>query len=175
MNDEKQNTREPETPAPGTDGGAAEAPKPAAISPEELAALRERAAKADEYLELARRAKADFINYQDRVRRDKADWNRQALDGFIRELLPALDGLALAKFEDPKLVEAIRVVEKEFLRVLAKSGIVPIETSGKSFDPAFHEAVGVDPGGTLLVEVRRGWMIFDKVLRPAAVRIVKPA
>lgn len=130
-------------------------------------------AKADEYLELARRAKADFINYQDRVRRDKADWNRQALDGFIRELLPALDGMSLAKFEDPKLVEAIRVVEKEFLRVLAKSAIVPIETAGKAFDPAFHEAVGVEPGGTALEEVRRGWMIGDKVLRPASVRIVK--
>ena len=63
-------------------------------------------AKADEYLELARRAKADFINYQDRVRRDKADWNRQALEGFIRELLPAMDGFALAKFEDWQTVRA---------------------------------------------------------------------
>ena len=170
MNDEKKDAA---TPAPGTDGGAAEAPKPETLSGGELAALRDRAAKADEYLELARRAKADFINYQDRVRRDKADWNRQALDGFIRELLPALDGMSLAKFEDPKLVEAIRVVEKEFLRVLAKSGVVPIETAGKSFDPAFHEAVGVEPGGTVLEEVRRGWMFADKVLRPASVRIVK--
>jgi molecular chaperone GrpE (heat shock protein) len=170
MSDENQDTK---APAPGTDGDSAETPKPETLSGEELAALRDRAAKADEYLELARRAKADFINYQDRVRRDKADWHRQALDGFIRELLPALDGMALAKFDDPKLVEAIRVVEKEFLRVLAKSAILPIETAGKSFDPAFHEAVGIEPGGTVLEEVRRGWMFGEKVLRPASVRIVK--
>ena len=156
-----------------------EAKAPKALKPETVdpvqaarAALR---AKADEYLELARRTKADFLNYQDRVRRDKADWTRQALEGFIRELLPALDGMSLARFEDPKLVEAIRVVEKEFLRVLAKAEVVPIETAGKDFDPAFHEAVAVEPGGTRLEEVRRGWTIGGRVLRAASVRIVKPA
>lgn len=146
--------------------------------PEELGAawsrLEAKAAQADEYLDLARRAKADFLNYQDRVRREKADWTRSALDGFVREILPALDGFALAKFDDPKLLEALRVIEKEFTRVLAKHGITPIDTSGKPFDPNFHEAVGVEPGGTHLEEVRRGWMIGDRVLRPAAVRIVPP-
>jgi molecular chaperone GrpE len=131
-------------------------------------------AKADEYLELAKRAKADFINYQDRVRRDKADWNRQALEGFVRELLPAMDGFALAKFEDPKLLEAVKILEKEFLRALAKAGVTPIETAGKSFDPLYHEAVAMDPGGTQLEEVRRGWMIDNKVLRPASIKLVKP-
>ena len=161
MSDEKQEPREP-------------APAPADPATAEIAALRERAAKADEYLDLARRAKAEFLNYQDRVRRDKQDWTRQALEGFIRELLGALDGFSLAKFEDPKLLEAMRLLEKEFLRVLAKSGVTPIETAGKAFDPAFHEAVAVDPGGTLLEEVRRGWMIGDRVLRAASVRIVVP-
>jgi len=131
-------------------------------------------AKADEYLELARRAKADFINYQDRVRRDKADWNRQALEGFVRELLPALDGFALAKFEDEKLTEAVRILEKEFLRVLAKTGVTPIETAGKTFDPLYHDAVAMEPGGTQLEEVRRGWLFDGKVLRAASVRLVKP-
>ena len=80
----------------------------------------------------------------------------------------------MARFEDPKLLEAMRVVEKEFVRVLAKFGITPIETGGKSFDPNFHEAVGVEPGGTVLEEARRGWMFGDRVLRAASVRIVKP-
>jgi molecular chaperone GrpE (heat shock protein) len=131
-------------------------------------------AKADEYLELARRAKADFINYQDRVRRDRADWNRQALEGFMRELLPAMDGFSMAKFEDPKLLEAVRILEKEFLRVLGKAGVTPIETAGKSFDPLYHDAVAMEPGGTQLEEVRRGWLIDGKVLRAASVRLVKP-
>ncbi|HVE39344.1 MAG TPA: nucleotide exchange factor GrpE [Planctomycetota bacterium] len=131
-------------------------------------------AKAEEYLELAKRAKADFINYQDRVRRDRADWNRLALEGFIRELLPAMDGFSMAKFEDPKLLEAVRLLEKEFVRVLAKSGVTPIETAGKGFDPMYHDAVAMEPGGTQLEEVRRGWLIDGKVLRAASVRLVKP-
>ncbi len=131
-------------------------------------------AKAEEYLELAKLAKADFINYQNRIRRDKADWNRQALEGFIQELLPALDGFALAKFEDPKLTEALKILEKEFLRVLAKTGVTPIETAGKSFDPLYHDAVAMDPGGTQLEEVRRGWLFDGKVLRAASVRLVNP-
>jgi molecular chaperone GrpE (heat shock protein) len=139
-----------------------------------LERLAAEAAKAAEYLELARRAKADFLNYQDRVKRDRQGWTRDALEGFARELLPAMDGLSLAKFDDPKLTEALRVIEREFLRVFAKSGIVPIETAGKPFDPEFHEAVGVEPGGTVLEEVRRGWMIGDRVLRAASVRIVAP-
>lgn len=146
--------------------------------PEDLAALHarltEQASKAEEYLDLARRAKADFLNYQDRVRRDKAEWTRSALEGFARELLPALDGFALAKFDDPKLLDALRVIEKEFTRILAKHGITPIETAGKPFDPNYHEAVAVEPGGTALEEIRRGWMIGDRALRPSAVRIVKP-
>ncbi len=148
-----------------------------APGPEDLGALHARlsaqAAQAEEYLELARRAKADFLNYQDRVRREKAEWTRSALDGFIRELLPALDGFALATFDDPKLLEALRLIEKEFVRVLAKHGITPIDTAGKPFDPNYHEALGVEPGGSLLQEVRRGWMIGDRVLRAASVRIVK--
>ena len=125
-------------------------------------------------LELARRAKADFINYQDRVRRDKADWNRQALEGFVRELLPAMDGFSMAKFEDPKLLEAVRLLEKEFLRVLAKTGVTPIETAGKAFDPLYHDAVAMEPGGTQLEEVRRGWLFDGKVLQAASVRLINP-
>lgn len=160
MSDEKAN---PETPAEKAPANGA--------SP---AAEVDWKAKAEEYLELAKLSKADFINYQNRVKRDKADWNRQALEGFIQELLPALDGFALAKFEDPKLNEALRILEKEFLRVLAKTGVTPIETSGKTFDPMYHDAVAMDPGGTQLEEVRRGWLFDGKVLRAASVRLVKP-
>jgi molecular chaperone GrpE len=146
----------------------------APVAEQSLSEAAQWKAKADEYLDLARRAKADFINYQDRVRRDKADWNRQALEGFVRELLPAMDGFALAKFEDPKLTEAVKLLEKEFLRVLAKTGVTPIETVGKTFDPLYHDAVAMEPGGTQLEEVRRGWLFDGKVLRAASVRLVKP-
>jgi molecular chaperone GrpE len=155
---------------PKTDSTPETAPSVESLQAE----LAQAKARADEYLELAKRAKADFINYQDRVRRDKADWNRQALESFVRELLPAMDGFSMAKFEDPKLLEAVRILEKELLRVLAKAGVTPIETTGKSFDPLYHDAVAMDPGGTQLEEVRRGWLIDGKVLRPAAIKLIKP-
>jgi molecular chaperone GrpE (heat shock protein) len=58
--------------------------------------------------------------------------------------------------------------------VLAKTGVTPIETAGKTFDPLYHDAVAMDPGGTQLEEVRRGWLFDGKVLRAASVRQVKP-
>lgn len=139
----------------------------------ELSALKERAARADEYLTLAKYAKADFINYQDRVRKEKADWNRIALTSFAGDLLSAVDGFSMANFEDPKLNEAIRILEKEFVRVLSKHGITPIDVADQPFNPMFHDAIAIEPQGTKLQEARRGWMIDGKVLRPASVRIVK--
>lgn len=130
--------------------------------------------KAEEYLELAKLAKADFINYQDRVRRDKSEWNRQALDSFLRELLPAMDGFSMANFEDPSLNEAFRMLEREFVKALGKAGATPIDIQNQSFDPGLHEAVAMDPGGTVIEEVRRGWLLDGKVLRPTAIRIVVP-
>jgi molecular chaperone GrpE len=147
------------------------------VSPEEFRDLREKAAKADEYLDLARRQKAEFINYQERTRREREDWKRQALDDFVRDFLPALDAFTWARFEEPTLMESLRLVEREFLRVLSKNGITPIE-AGPVFDPALHEAVDVEertdvPPGQILEEVRRGWKLGSVVLRPASVRIAK--
>ena len=151
-----------------------ELPKEAALRKE----IEELKGRSEEYLDMARRARADFDNYQKRVARDRQEWSRQAVERFVAEFLPALDGLAAARFEDAQLTEAVRLIDREFLRVLAKSGIVPIEASGKPFDPAFHEAVGVvetsdHPDGAVVDEVRRGWMIDGRVLRASSVRIAK--
>lgn len=159
-----------------------ESPPPAEAppSPEELRELREKAAKADEYLDLARRQKADFLNYQERIRREREDWKRQALDDFVRDFLPALDAFTWARFEEPTLMESLRLVEREFLRVLSKHGIAPVKTESQTFDPTRHEAVAVEerpdvPPGSILEEVRRGWEMGAVVLRPASVRISRAA
>ena len=156
-----------------------EAQKQAAVSIDaaELEALRQKAQKADEYLELSKRLRADLVNYQERVRREKQSWTRQALDEFFRDFIPAMDIFTWARFEEPTLMESLRLMEREFLRVLAKQEVVPIETQGKTFDPAFHEAVGTEEReegtqGAIVEEVRRGWVIQGHVLRPASVRIV---
>ncbi len=144
----------------------------------ELDALREKAAKADEFLELSKRLRADLVNYQDRIKREKQSWTRQALDDFFRDFIPAMDIFTWARFEEPTLMESLRLMEREFMRVLAKQDVVPIETKGKTFDPAFHEAVGYEEReagqeGAILEEVRRGWAIHGHVLRPANVRILR--
>jgi|SRR5579862_3697134 len=145
----------------------------------DLAQANQKAARADEYLELAQRQKADFLNYQDRVRRERKEWKREALEEFIRDFVPALDAFTWARFEEPTLTESLKLVEHEFLRVLAKHGIRPMETKGTSFDPSRHEAVALEdtdrePPGSVLEEVRRGWVLGDHVIRPAGVRVARP-
>lgn len=145
---------------------------------EELSRYKEQASRADDYLELARRQKADFLNYQDRVLRERKEWKREALEGFIQDFLPALDSFTWARFEEPTLMDSLRLVEREFLRVLAKHGVAPIETRGRIFDPSLHEAVASEEtdaksDGSILEEVRRGWLLDGRVLRPAGVRVAR--
>ncbi len=150
----------------------------------ELEKLHSAAAKADEYLELARRTKAEFLNYQDRVRREKESIARFAVEDFIRGFLPAMDAMreslrsARLGSGGESILKGLELMEKEFLRVLALGGVVPIQAGGKSFDPAFHEAVAVaeEEGAEadiVLEELRRGWMLHDRVLRPAQVKIAR--
>jgi molecular chaperone GrpE len=143
--------------------------------------LRRQAALAAEYLDLARRCKADFINYQARIGREREEWKHEAVVEFIGDFLPALDSFSWAKAEDPALRESLRIIEQEFLRILRKHDIVPVQPSeGDPFDPSFHEAVATErvPGraeGTVLELIRRGWKIGERVIRPAGVRVSMPA
>ena len=72
------------------------------------------------------------------------------------------------------------MIEKDFLWVLEKYGVVPIKTTGKTFDPQYHEAVAIQrtddmPEGMILGETRRGWTMGNRVLRPAGVRVATKA
>jgi len=164
-------------------GGTISPPEP--VAPEALAQLKEQAAKAEEYLDLAKRARADFLNYQDRMRRELEARGRIVVEGFVREFLPALDPLRDAiragrsGIEGATLLHGVELIEKELLRIFAKSGVTPMECLGKKFDPRYHEVVsmeerdGMEPG-TILEEVGRGWMLQDRVLRAASVVISSP-
>ena len=158
-------------------------PAPAEAPPAaELDELRAAAAKSAEYLDLAKRTKADFINYQSRIRGEIEENSKFAAEGLLRELLPVVDDLqrllaSPAAASAPALVEGVRLTEREVLRILAKAGVRPIETAGKKFNPAYHEAADVVPAppgaaaGDIVEEVRRGYSLHDRVLRPASVRI----
>lgn len=154
--------------------------KAVVVTWEELESLRKRA---EEYLDLARRAKADFLNYQDRIKREREEWRRSAVERIALEFLAAMDGLhdslaALDGVKDPsKILEGLRVIEKEILRILAKVDIRPIEALKKPFDPLYHEAVGTVESDAVsedcvIEEVRRGYTLEGKVLRPSLVKVV---
>jgi len=162
------------------------APEMETLSASEVESLRAAGAKAAEYLDLAKRTQAEFINYQGRARRDREEFSKYATESILRELLPVVDTLqrlqaAQAGVEVPVLLDGVRLTERELLRILAKSGVRPMESVGKKFDPAFHEAAEtVEPppgtaGGDIVEEVRRGYMLHDRVLRPAHVKVARAA
>ena len=173
--------KEPQRNGPATPESA---PDMETLPASELETLRAAGAKAAEYLDLAKRTQADFINYQSRVRREREDLVRFGTESLLRELLPVVDDLQRvldAAAGAPALLEAARITERELLRVLSKAGVRPIETAGKKFDPMFHEAaemVDAPPGkaaGDVLEEVRRGYTLHDRVLRPASVKVTRAA
>lgn len=146
--------------------------------------LRAAASQAVEFKDLLQRVQADYINYQERVKRERAEQAKYLVTDFVREFLPALDSLSesersLRAAGAPEAVlDGVRILQKEFLRILAKQGVSPIEAVGKPFDPAFHEAMGtVEAAGSapnaVVEEVRAGWMIHGRVLRAAMVRVAR--
>ncbi len=132
----------------------------------------------DEYLDLARRAQADFENYRKRAAREAAAAGDRAKSGLVRELLPVVDNLerALASAEDTEqhLAEGVRLVHAELIAVLERNGVQQFDPRGDRFDPAEHEALSMREGGeaesgTVLDVVEKGYRANGTVLRPARV------
>ena len=140
-------------------------------------ALAEEKEKTEEYLASWQRAQADFINYKRRTEQERQDFNRFANANLILGLLPVLDDLERAlDAMPPKLArqewgEGIRMVERKFKTSLEGQGVTPIKALGEPFDPNFHEALRQDKGdeGIVIEEFQKGYMLGDRVLRPAKV------
>lgn len=139
--------------------------------------LEEARKKADEYLESWKRSQADFINYKRRAEQERLEMGQYANAQLILSLLPVLDDLerafenATPKAAKSEWAEGIKLIESKFRSMLASQGLTPIESSGKPFDPALHEAVlhGQGEEGIVVKELRRGYKLQDKVLRPSQV------
>ena len=140
-------------------------------------ALAEEKQKAEEYLANWQRAQADFINYRRRTEQERQDFNRYANANLRLGILPSLDDLERAlEAVPPRLtkhdwMEGIRLVERKFKTSLEGQGVTPIKALGEPFDPNFHEALRQDKGkeGIVIEEFQRGYMLGDRVLRPAKV------
>jgi molecular chaperone GrpE len=151
------------------------------------AELAEITQKADEYLRLAQRTQADFINYRRRVEDERAQQARDANVTYLLRILPILDDFerALANAEPAQLEsnwgKGVQLVERNLRSLLAADEVERIAPEGAEFDPREHEALGSQPSadvpeGHVLHVIRPGYRKGEKVLRPAQVVIAaRPA
>jgi molecular chaperone GrpE len=131
----------------------------------------------DEYLDALQRLKAEFDNYRKRVARDQQELAARAAERLVRGLVPVLDDLERAleaanEHENAKLEEGVALVHRALADLLAREGLVEVETGGK-FDPHSQEALLAQPSeaeeGTVIQVLQKGYKLGDRVLRPARV------
>jgi molecular chaperone GrpE len=162
------------------DEGDAEPAEDGVAEPVDEADLRERADKADAYLDLAQRTQADFDNYRKRMTREVRAAEARGIGKLARELLPALDNLerALAAVAtadpDHHLSQGVRLLSAELSAALGRSGIQGFSPDGEVFDPSEHEAVAQQPvegaeSGTVVQVLQSGYRLNESILRPARV------
>jgi molecular chaperone GrpE len=132
------------------------------------------------------RVSADFENYKKRSSREMEDFRKYANQALLKEMLSVVDNLELAinssndgKKADQTLIEGLNLTLNEILRVFEKFNVKPIEAQGKSFDPAYHEAVLREetddyPENSVISEFQKGYLIHDRLLRPAMVVVAAP-
>jgi len=125
------------------------------------------------------RKHADFENYKKRVDRERSEFAQFASAELIKELLGALDSFELAirnAQTDRSTLQGFELIYKQLLDVLGRFGLKAIEVKGQKFDPNFHQAVSTTPTNdveenTILDEMRRGYLLNGRLLRPAMVSV----
>ncbi|HEY3332615.1 MAG TPA: nucleotide exchange factor GrpE [Capsulimonadaceae bacterium] len=170
------------SPKPGAEGEAADdtaAAAVAAVAAEQLAALQaEVESNKNNYL----RAVADLHNYRRRSEEEIKRIRATANERLIKEVLPIVDDFQLSLGAAQKaqsyeqLVGGVEAVLRKFLDTLAKQGVEPIPSVGEKFNPDVHEAVMVDEGtdmpeDTVTEELRSGYTLHGKVIRPSLVKV----
>lgn len=150
------------------------------IIKEDVEVIEEEKEEKEEPLRLQlMRLRADFDNFRKRQVRERAEWIVRANEDLFLELLPVLDhyemGLKSAKehqIED-SVTEGFKLVYNQLLDLLAKHNVTPVEAIGEAFNPHVHEALthipSNKPAETVVEQVRRGYMLNDKLLRAAQV------
>lgn len=128
------------------------------------------------------RTTAEMRNYKRRVEQERGDLIRNAGAGVLMKMLPILDDLDLAMSHVPQEIAAspwfsgVRLVQTKLQTVLEGEGVKPIQAQGQPFDPNFHEAVmheaaGPENAGKVTAELRRGYTLHDRVIRPTMVKV----
>jgi molecular chaperone GrpE len=148
------------------------------------ARLAEMQAELNKYKDAALRAAADLDNYRKRVSRERDESIKYANAGFLERLIPVLDnfelGLQAARNapEAVAIVDGLAMVYKQLQDFLANAGVETIDALGQTFDPNLHEALAQEesheiPEGKVIRQMRRGYRLRDRLLRPANVVVSK--
>ncbi|MDP3964582.1 MAG: nucleotide exchange factor GrpE [bacterium] len=140
-------------------------------------------AKAEEYLNGWKRAKADYANLQKEVERRMEEFSKYANEALITELFPIADHFKQAfrhlpeELKTHEWVKGIEHLRTSLTQVLQSAGASELPTVGEKFDPARHEAIeeveSDQPSGTIVEEVRSGFMLNGKVAQAARVKVAK--
>lgn len=140
--------------------------------------------KAAEYLDGWQRSRAEFNNYKKRIERDASSTYQTAAGSVIRQFLGVSDDLELALRSRPKEGEGaawsngVELVYRKLQSILENEGVKVIQAQGVPFDPNFHEAVLSEDNceyesGTVIEVLQQGYLLGEKVLRPARVRVAR--
>lgn len=178
-----EETNAAETPAVEPTGEAAPSEAPAEPTlADQLAASR---AEAQKNWDLYLRERADLENFRKRAQRDKEELGKFANEGILRELVPAVDNLERA-IEHARqdgaggetLLKGVELTLAQLQKALEKFGVVAIKSLGEPFDPSRHEAMGQvesadQPANTVVQEYQKGYLLNDRLLRPALVVVAK--
>lgn len=147
--------------------------------------LKEAAEKSIELQDKLLRLQADFDNSRKRLERDKQDFIKFANEGIILELLNVLDDLErtvnlaeTGKEDLAAFLKGVEMILAHLYEMLKEYGVKPIESEGKIFDPHFQEALmQVEdkelPEHTVVEELQKGYMLNDRVIRTAKVKVSK--
>ena len=159
---------------------------PATVTAEQFDDLKDRAAKADENWQRLLRTTADFDNFKKRAAREKQDAIKFANEPLLQKLILVLDNfdmaLAAAQNSQAASVESmqtgINMIHQQLKNALLEAGLEEVDATGKPFDPNFHEAVSQKetadvPDGQVVQQLRKGYKLRDRLLRPAGVVVAK--
>jgi molecular chaperone GrpE len=165
-----------------------EEPTPDQVALEEIIMLQkelaETQAKANEYLDGWQRARAEFANYKKRIEREQSETQQRAAGVIVKRFLEVVDDLELALKNRPAEGEGalwsngIELIDRKLLTILENEGVKLMKVEGELFDPNFHEAISMEPStdvpsGHVSEVLKQGYLLGDKVLRPALVRVAQ--
>jgi molecular chaperone GrpE len=146
--------------------------------------LAQAQAEAVKWKDAAARNQAELENYRKRIAREREDDLKRARAGLLEDLLPVLDNFELGMMEvrkgDPKspIAVGMGMIDRQLKEFMAGAGVEAIDAEGAAFDPNLHEAVSQEPSpdvpeGQVVRQLRRGYKLRDRLLRPAMVVVSK--